>query len=241
MAKQGSSVCYKGPLPVHCGCCRHGADSTLGPLEHRGEDETNFLTDKLAALVAETVLMDVVFLRNGDGRGSKNPVGSVAATGTTKVSEVSALSANAAKIEALRARLRAAKQKCIEFADSTCAVDSSSTSCPKAFLGAEFSVHPEVLSTSAPLDPRTSLEQNLETQPLREEDLLAPHRAFVEDVKVWKRGDVYIGRGSRQLGLPKSDWGNPFLVREHGRERAVELYRQHVMSDPTFQGSRQKS
>lgn len=35
-----------------------------------------------------------------------------------------------------------------------------------------------------------------------------------------KKYDIYIGRGS--------DWGNPFTVKEYGRERAIELYRWHL-------------
>ena len=34
--------------------------------------------------------------------------------------------------------------------------------------------------------------------------------------------DVYIGRPSK--------WGNPFPVKVHGREKAIELYRQWILS-----------
>ncbi len=33
--------------------------------------------------------------------------------------------------------------------------------------------------------------------------------------------DVYIGRGSR--------WGNPYTVEEHGREKAIELFRGYII------------
>ena len=37
-------------------------------------------------------------------------------------------------------------------------------------------------------------------------------------------GAVVVSRPSR--------WGNPFLIAEHGRERAAELYRARLLADP---------
>ena len=85
-----------------------------------------------------------------------------------------------------------------------------------------------------PSNDRTHVERNREQVPRREEDRLAPRRYALEDVSVMKKGDLYIGRGSRQLGLQPSPWGNPFKVRDHGLARAVDLYRQHVRDTPFF-------
>jgi hypothetical protein len=43
---------------------------------------------------------------------------------------------------------------------------------------------------------------------------------------------VYIGNRQRQgpgLVWPKSIWGNPYLVREYGREEAIRLYRERLI------------
>lgn len=36
--------------------------------------------------------------------------------------------------------------------------------------------------------------------------------------------DVYIGRPGK--------WGNPFSVKEHGRQRCIELYREYILGRP---------
>jgi hypothetical protein len=43
---------------------------------------------------------------------------------------------------------------------------------------------------------------------------------------------VYIGRRWTMGGynLPDSPWKNPYTVKRYGREVAVELYRQHILS-----------
>jgi len=47
--------------------------------------------------------------------------------------------------------------------------------------------------------------------------------------------DVYIGRAQDKV---RGRFGNPFSVEEHGRERALELYREYFLRrvgvDPTF-------
>ena len=78
---------------------------------------------------------------------------------------------------------------------------------------------------------QTFVEEQRVARPLREEDLLAPSRGFLDDVRVFKRGDVYIGRGSKQRGLGSSIWGNPFKVKEHGLQEAVRLFRVHLAND----------
>ena len=39
---------------------------------------------------------------------------------------------------------------------------------------------------------------------------------------------VYVGRAPGRRGR----WGNPFPVQEHGRDQAVRLYREWLLSDP---------
>ena len=60
---------------------------------------------------------------------------------------------------------------------------------------------------------------------------MVPERLDLSTVKVWRRNDTYIGRGSRQLSLAPSIWANPFKVRDFGRERAVALFVDHLWSD----------
>jgi len=44
---------------------------------------------------------------------------------------------------------------------------------------------------------------------------------------------IYIGRRFNMGGwkLPDSKWRNPFPVKEHGRDKALELYRTYLLSD----------
>jgi len=45
--------------------------------------------------------------------------------------------------------------------------------------------------------------------------------------------DIYCGRGSRKLGLPRSKWANPFRIGRDGtREQVIAKHRQLVLSQP---------
>jgi hypothetical protein len=48
--------------------------------------------------------------------------------------------------------------------------------------------------------------------------------------------DVYIGRRNRWKKLPDSFWRNPYSVEEHGREEAIRLYEQFILSSPEHLG-----
>ena len=61
-----------------------------------------------------------------------------------------------------------------------------------------------------------------------------PSGAWVDEVKTLKKGDVYMGRGSKQRGLLPSFWTNQFKVSKYGRDRAVELHRTEVQEDPQY-------
>ena len=59
--------------------------------------------------------------------------------------------------------------------------------------------------------------------------LLMPIRAFLDDVKSLKRGDIHIGRGSRQRNLTRSLFANPFKVSAFGRDAAVDRFADHLL------------
>ena len=62
--------------------------------------------------------------------------------------------------------------------------------------------------------------------------MVVPFWAWVGEVKTLKKGDVYVGRGSKQRGLLPSFWVNRNKVSKFGRDRAVELHRAEVYEDP---------
>ena len=55
-----------------------------------------------------------------------------------------------------------------------------------------------------PSHDKTHVERNPQQVLRREEGRLAPRRCALEDVSFMKKGDLYIGRGSRQLGPARS-------------------------------------
>ena len=64
--------------------------------------------------------------------------------------------------------------------------------------------------------------------------MVVPSRAWVDEVKTLKKGDVYVGRGSKQRGLLPSFWANRYKVSKFGRDRAVELHATEVQEDPQY-------
>ena len=64
--------------------------------------------------------------------------------------------------------------------------------------------------------------------------MVVPSRAWVDEVKTFKKGDVFIGRGSKQRGLLPSFWANRYKVSKFGRDRAVELHATEVQEDPQY-------
>ena len=46
--------------------------------------------------------------------------------------------------------------------------------------------------------------------------MVVPSRAWVDEVKTFKKGDVYVGRGSKQRGLLPSFWANRYKVSKFG-------------------------
>ena len=61
--------------------------------------------------------------------------------------------------------------------------------------------------------------------------LVIPVRGFVDDVRKFMVGDLYIGRGCKQRALPRSAFANPYKVSTYGRTGAVAMFR---IWNPTF-------
>ena len=57
-------------------------------------------------------------------------------------------------------------------------------------------------------------------------------RGHLDSIARLMSGDQYIGRGSRQRNLVKSQYSNPYKVSEYGRENAIELFNQFLDSSP---------
>ena len=64
--------------------------------------------------------------------------------------------------------------------------------------------------------------------------LVLPIRAFLDDVKSLKRGDLYKVQGSKQRNLVRSLFATPFNVSTFGREVAVEKFANHLSSDQSL-------
>jgi hypothetical protein len=70
-------------------------------------------------------------------------------------------------------------------------------------------------------------------RPLPEPVAAAPRRVQVEGDLFHGRvpaGAVYVGRAAP--GLPASPYANPFPARRHGRDAAIQLFRDHVAARP---------
>ena len=61
--------------------------------------------------------------------------------------------------------------------------------------------------------------------------LVVPVRGHLDSIKRLLRGDVYIGRGSRQRSLPKSRYCNTFKVSQVGRSVAISSFREALRAD----------
>ena len=67
--------------------------------------------------------------------------------------------------------------------------------------------------------------------------LVVPVRGHLDSIKRLLRGDVYIGRGSRQRSLPKSRYCNTFKVSQVGRSVAISSFREALRADPALRNS----
>ena len=67
--------------------------------------------------------------------------------------------------------------------------------------------------------------------------LVVPIRGHLDSIKRLLKGDVEIGRGSRQQSLPKSRYCNTFKVSQVGRSVAISSFRQALLADPVLHNS----
>ena len=61
--------------------------------------------------------------------------------------------------------------------------------------------------------------------------MVVPIRAHLDSVRRLLKGDVYIGRGSKQRALPKSRYCNNYKVTEYGRDAAIGAFRSKLLQD----------
>jgi hypothetical protein len=54
----------------------------------------------------------------------------------------------------------------------------------------------------------------------------------VVNVRSGEPYDVYVGRANPRYRLRRSKWANPFQAEEHGRERALALWREWFWQQP---------
>ena len=67
--------------------------------------------------------------------------------------------------------------------------------------------------------------------------LVVPVRGHLDSIKRLHKGDVYIGRGSRQRSLSKSRYCNTFKVSQVGRSLAISSFREALLADSVLLNS----
>ena len=72
----------------------------------------------------------------------------------------------------------------------------------------------------------SALGENFDATPM-----VLPTRGCLDSVKRLLKGDLCIGRGSRQRSLAKSRYCNTFKVSEVGREMAIDKFRETLRQD----------
>ena len=66
---------------------------------------------------------------------------------------------------------------------------------------------------------------------------LSRSEATLDSIKRLLKGDIYIGRGSRERSLLKSRYCNTFKVSQVGRSVAISSFRQALLADPALYNS----
>ena len=61
--------------------------------------------------------------------------------------------------------------------------------------------------------------------------LVLPVRGHLDSIKRPLKGDLYIGRGSRQRSLGKSRYCNTYKVSQYGRPMAISKFRETMLAD----------
>ena len=62
-------------------------------------------------------------------------------------------------------------------------------------------------------------------------------RGHLDSIRSFTKGDLYIGRGSRQRKLLRSSYCNNYKVAEVGRAQAISLFREHLHGDKALYAS----
>ena len=67
--------------------------------------------------------------------------------------------------------------------------------------------------------------------------MVLPVRGHLDAIKRLLKGDIYIGRGSRQRSLAKSRFCKTFQVSQYGRLAAIAAFRDALVSDQKLHNS----
>ena len=65
---------------------------------------------------------------------------------------------------------------------------------------------------------------------------VVPVRGSLEGIRRLIKGGCYVGRGSKQRGLKRSDFGNPYKVSVYGRAQAKRKYGDTLARDEVLRG-----
>ena len=83
-------------------------------------------------------------------------------------------------------------------------------------------------------EKKIGVQSSEQPEVMQEVPMVVPSRAWVDEVKTLKQGDIHVGRGSKQRGLLPSFWANRYKVSKFGRDRAIELHRAEVQENPRY-------
>ena len=67
-----------------------------------------------------------------------------------------------------------------------------------------------------------------------ETPLVVPTRESLEEIRRFLKGDMYVGRGCKQLGLRRSRFCNTHKVSVHGRDAAIALFAESLRNDSSL-------
>ena len=61
-----------------------------------------------------------------------------------------------------------------------------------------------------------------------------PTRECVSQVKQLQQRHLYVGRGASHLGCRRSCWANPFTVKQHRLQGAIEKFEEMLNNTPSL-------
>ena len=83
-------------------------------------------------------------------------------------------------------------------------------------------------------DPDRWVLEEVVVQSSEQHEVIVPSRAWVDEVKTLKQGDVHVGRRTKQRGQLPSFWANRYKASKFGRDTPVQLHRAEVQEDPRY-------